>query len=68
MDENLRQNTVLLFVVLPLLNSIVRSLFSKSEEKNYNFYLVEILQHKYMEQGDLFVGVVIPSAFLYLDL
>lgn len=68
MDENLRQNTLLLFVVLLLLNSIVRSLFSKSEEKNYYFYLVEIFQHKYKELGDLFVAVVIIFAFFHLDL
>lgn len=63
MDENLRQNTLLLFVVLILLNSKVRYLFFKSEEKNYYFYFVEVLQHKYIQQGGLFVGVVIPSAF-----
>lgn len=68
MDKNLRQNTLLLFVVLLLLNSIVRFLFSISEEKNYNFYLLEILQHNYTELRDLFVGVVIPSAFIHLDL
>lgn len=68
MDENLRQNTLLLFVVLLLLNSIVRSLFSKSEEKNYYFYLVEIFQHIYKELGDLFVVVVIIFAFFHLDL
>lgn len=68
MDENLRQTTLLLFVLLPLLNSIVRSLFSKSDEKNHNFYLVEVLQHKCKEPGDLFVVVVILSAFLHLHL
>lgn len=66
MDENLSQNTLLLFAVLLLLESIVRSLFSKSEEKNDYFYLVEILRRKYTELGNLFVGVVTPSAFLHL--
>jgi len=47
MDENLMEKT--LFVLLPLLNSIVQSLFSKSDEKNHCFYLVEVLQHKYKE-------------------
>lgn len=68
MDENLRQNILLVFVVLLLLNSIVRSLISKSEEKNHYFYLVEVLHHKYKELGDLFVGVLTFSVFLHLDL
>lgn len=67
MGETQRQSTVLLFILLPLLNSIVRSLFSKSEEKNHYFCLVEDLQRKYKKLGYLFVFIVILPAFLHLD-